>query len=150
MLVTQIMKVVDAICTESAPLSRVFDLMLQNDSNFVTVVENYAHLTPIGVITEHDICVQTVGKGRDHRFLSAANVMNCDIVKLAKDIHLEDIRDLVETRPHTRFFVLDEKGEICGTFCASDMPRRFMSSPSRSENGFRDRAVASNGLALSN
>jgi CBS domain-containing protein len=96
------------------PLEKVYKLMQDNNCDQITVVENYAHNTPIGIITEHDICLQVVGRGRNPRGLTAANVMNTDIRRALATLTISDCALLLEESSAKRAFVVDENGTLRG------------------------------------
>lgn len=115
MFVRDIMNQCSVVCTEDMPLEKVYKLMQENDCDHITVVENYAHNTPIGIITEHDICFQVVGRGRNPRGLTAANVMNTNITRALATLTLTDCALLMEESDARRAFVVDENGTLRGT-----------------------------------
>lgn len=115
MFVRDIMNQCSVVCTEDMPLEKVYKLMQDNNCDHVTVVENYAHNTPIGIITEHDICIQVVGRGRNPRGLTAANVMNTNITRALATLTLTDCALLMEECDAKRAFVVDENGTLRGT-----------------------------------
>jgi isocitrate dehydrogenase len=114
MLVRDIMNQCSVVCTEDMPLEKVYKLMQDNNCDHITVVENYAHNTPIGIITEHDICLQVVGRGRNPRGLTAANVMNTNITRARATLTLADCALLMEESEVKRAFVVDENGTLRG------------------------------------
>jgi len=101
-----------AVCTEDLPLEQVYKLMQEKNSDRVVVIESKAHRIPIGVVTEHEICMQVVGRGRSPRGMTAANVMNTDFVKA--DLKA-DISGFDERRCGRRpVIVTDENGALQG------------------------------------
>jgi len=121
MFAKDVMKKNSVVCTEEMPLMQVYQLMQENECEFVTVVENYAHRTPIGIVTEHDICLQIIGKGRNPRGLSAANVMNTNVLKTSDTSTLEYCADLIKNSRANKLLVTDENGALCGVLTQSDI-----------------------------
>jgi predicted transcriptional regulator len=103
------------------PLEKIYKMMQDNNCDHITVVENYAHLTPIGIITEHDICMQVVGRGRNPRGLTAANVMNTNIARALATLTLADCALLMEETAVKQAFVVDENGTLRGTVRDEDI-----------------------------
>lgn len=101
-----------AVCTEDLPLEQVYKLMQEKDSDHVVVIESKAHRIPIGVVTEHEICMQVVGRGRSPRGMTAANVMNADFTKASMESDLSDFRQ--RRSGHRRVIVVDETGAVQG------------------------------------
>lgn len=121
MFVRDIMNQCSVVCTEEMPLEKVYKLMQDNNCDHITVVENYAHNTPIGIITEHDICLQVVGRGRNPRGLTAANVMDTNITRALATLTLTDCALLMEESAAKRAFVVDENGTLRGTIRDEDI-----------------------------
>lgn len=115
MFVRDIMNQCATVCTEEMALENVYKLMQENKCDHVIVVENYAHHTPIGIITEHDICYQVVGRGRNPRGLTAANVMNTNVTRALTTLTLADCALLMEETMASMAFVVDENGALRGT-----------------------------------
>lgn len=101
-----------AVCTEDLPLEQVYKLMQEKNSDHVVVIESKAHRIPIGVVTEHEICLQVVGRGRSPRGMTAANVMNTDFAKADMRSDLSDWRQ--SRTAHRRVIVVDENGALQG------------------------------------
>jgi CBS domain-containing protein len=121
MFVRDVMRENSVVCTEDMPLAKVYQLMLENGCDYITVVESYAHRIPIGIITEHDICLQVIGKGRDPRSLNAANVMNTNVIKASYKLSLADCSNLMETNQMKRALVVNEDGMLCGILTEFDL-----------------------------
>lgn len=121
MFVRDIMSSSPAVCTEEMPLLKVYNIMLENDCDFVSVIESYAHQMPIGVVTEHDICMQIVAHGRNPRNLTAANVMNTGVLKISDTSTLAECSGLIRENRTKKVLVIDENGALCGTLTQSDI-----------------------------
>lgn len=115
MFVRDIMNQCEVVCTEDMPLDEVYKLMQENSCGHITVVENYAHRSPVGIITEHDICFQILGRGRDPRGLTAASVMNTNISRAPATLTLADCMLLMHENDARQAFVVDEDGALTGT-----------------------------------
>ncbi|MCU1288035.1 MAG: hypothetical protein JWN60_264 [Acidobacteria bacterium] len=112
------------ICTEHMPLTKVYQLMQENGCDCITVVESYAHPIPIGIITEHDMCLHVVGKGRDPHALTAANVMNTNIIKAPYMLSVTDFSDLMKNKQAKRALIVNEDGMFCGTLANVDLENK--------------------------
>lgn len=136
MFAKDLMKENAVVCTEEMSLMQVYQMLQESGSEFIAVVEDYAHKNPIGVITEHDICLQVIGKCRNPRDLTAANVMSSEILKTLDTSTLAYCSDLLKNTRIKRLFVVDEDGALCGTITQSHIEAskndRRMDSLSRS------------------
>ena len=121
MFVKDIMSRNSIVCTEDTPLAEVYQIMQETGCDYAAVVESRAHRTPIGIITEHDICFQIIAKGRDPRGLTAANVMNTNVVKALYTASLTDCSEMMSINQAKRAFIVDENGMFCGTLSNFDI-----------------------------
>lgn len=103
------------------PLKRVYEMMQQSSGGFAVVVENLAHQKPLGIITEHDICLQVIGKNRDPKGMAAANVMNTKFIKANHDSSVAECARLAEEHGAEKILVVDENGILCGTVDKIDL-----------------------------
>jgi CBS domain-containing protein len=124
MSVKNMMRTNFVVCTEDMTLEKVFEEMVASDAEHAVVVEGLAHSIPIGVITERDICAQIIGRSRNPRGLTAANVMNTTITKIKADAAFTELS--TATLPKV-VCVVNENGGLCGTIAArqldSQVPR---------------------------
>lgn len=130
MLVKEIMNKDSVICTEDTSLEKVFELMTQSGSDYVSVVESRAHPMPIGTITERDICLQIIGKGRNPRGMTAANVLNTNVVKALNDLTTNECLRLMQIKSSERVFIVDEDGILCGTITRTEIEQSADKKPS--------------------
>lgn len=123
MFIREIMNMNSVFCTEETSLTKVYEMMTENGCDYMPVVESRAHCVPIGIITEHDICRQILGKGRNPRDMSARNVMNSHIAKVADTASLNECLNLMNIKQTKRIFVVDEDGRLCGTLSRADIEK---------------------------
>jgi predicted transcriptional regulator len=72
------------VCTEDVHLDQVYEMLCRSGERIVIVVDSNAHQVPIGVVTDRSICDQVLGRRRDPRGLTAANVLDSKIKKLRR------------------------------------------------------------------
>ena len=125
MFVNELMNKNAVVCEEDASLEKVFELMTETGSKVVTVVESSAHRIPLGTITEHDICLQIVGKGRHPRSLQASSVMNQTVVKASENLSLSQCVDLMQIKSTERVCVVDEDGMLAGILTLPEIEKHF-------------------------
>ena len=111
------------VCTEDTSLEKVFELMTENGCNCVAVVESNRHRSPIGIITEHDICRQLIGKNRNPRGMRAANVMNTNISKANGDLSLNECLHLIQIKSAERILIIDDDGILCGSLTKAEIEK---------------------------
>ncbi len=113
MFVSDIMSTCVAECTEDRRLDEVFELIQKSDHGLVVVVDSHAHRVPIGVVTEHSICEQIIGRGRNPKSLTAGSVIDARIKKIAIT---DPVEKILEARQDdiAAVIVVDENRRICG------------------------------------
>lgn len=110
-----------AVCTEETPLVDVYNIMLEAQNDYICVVENRAHQKPIGIITEHDICIQILARGRNPRSLTAANVMNTNIIKADHGLNISECARLIGESGAKRVLAVDDDGNLCGSVSIANL-----------------------------
>ena len=105
------------VCTEHTSLEKVYGLLANAPDRLVVIIDGEAHRVPIGVVTERSICEQIIGRRRDPRGLSAANVIDCDIVKIDIEAHIEKLSGKITARKP--LIVIDSDRRFIGLLDAS-------------------------------
>lgn len=101
-------------CTEEIPLEQVYQMLSSSDDRLVVVVDSHAHRFPIGIITEKSICRQILGRHRDPRSLTAANVLDCAVTKVRRaDLKADDSAALCGSAP---VLVVDRDKRLLGLY----------------------------------
>lgn len=121
MYVKEIMTQNPACCSAGTGLQDVALLMVDNDCGCIPVVENSETRTPIGVVTDRDICCRAVAEGKNPLDLTAGDVMTSDIVAVKPDTSIEDCCNLMEDRQIRRVLVVDDEGACCGIVAQADI-----------------------------
>jgi CBS domain-containing protein len=110
-----------ACCTPSTPLREVAQMMLKNDCGEIPVVESVDSGRPLGVVTDRDIVIRTLARGRNPMDLAAGDCMSSPAVTTTEDASLSDVVDLMESRQLRRVLVIDGEGRICGIVAQADI-----------------------------
>ena len=119
MLVSDFMSTCTAECTEDTPVEQVYDLMQKCDHGFVIVIDSESHRVPLGLVSEHSICEQIVGKGRKLRGLTAGSVLDGRIKKVPDTATAEECSTLFESTKLAAVVVVNNKGGLCGIIPSS-------------------------------
>ncbi len=121
MFVKDIMNANPVVCLEDTPLIQAYELMLENNCDCITVIDSHCHKIPLGIITEHDICLMIIKHGRTPKSLTAENVMNNRTPKAIYTKNWMDCVDLIEESDSKRLLIVNEKGGLCGILQKSDI-----------------------------
>ena len=113
-----------ACCTRDTPLQEVARLMAQCDCGEIPVVERQDLKKPVGVVTDRDIVIRAVAKGRDPLSMHAGDVMTGPAVCAKETDHVDAVKQMMESHQIRRVPVVDQDGAICGIVSLADLARR--------------------------
>ncbi|MDM7923228.1 MAG: CBS domain-containing protein [Pyrinomonadaceae bacterium] len=105
------------VCTEEVPLHQVYEMLSQDAVRIVIVVDSNVHRVPIGVITDRSICDQLIMRRRDPRGLTAANVLDSNVVKMRRAHLLASHGPVEEQKP---VLVVDRDRRLVGLYTGTE------------------------------
>ena len=112
-----------ACCTPDTSLRDVARLMVENNCGEIPVCESKSSRHVHGVVTDRDIVVRTVAKGRNPLDLTAADAMTTPAVTVTPETDLDQCANLMEDRQIRRVPVVDERGAVVGIVAQADIVR---------------------------
>ena len=110
-----------ACCTPETGLQEVAQMMVDCDCGAIPVVRNQNGKNLIGMVTDRDITVRAVAKGRDPLSLSAGDVMSTPAVSIRPDDTLQEAARVMEKNQIRRIPVTDSNGSIGGIVAQADL-----------------------------
>jgi CBS domain-containing protein len=119
--VQDIMTAQPACCSPDTSLQEVARLMVEHDCGCIPVVETRSPPTPVGVVTDRDVCCRTVASGRDPLHMTAGEVMTSPAVTVTPDMSVDDCCQVMEDNLIRRVVVVDEQGSCCGIVAQADL-----------------------------
>jgi CBS domain-containing protein len=123
MKIQELMTKSPACCEPSANLHDVAHLMAEKDCGAIPVVENFTTKKPVGIITDRDITVNTLAKGKNPLEMTAAEIMTFPVISLPQDATLGECCKTMEANKVRRMVVIDEAGGCCGIVAQADVAR---------------------------
>ncbi|MDQ3950887.1 MAG: CBS domain-containing protein [Gemmatimonadota bacterium] len=111
-----------ACCTPEDPAQRVAQLMADNDCGCIPVVAGRNDTHVIGVVTDRDIAIRGVakGKGPDTRI---RDLMTPDPFCCSADADIKDVERVMAERQVRRVVVVDGDGCCVGVIAQADLAR---------------------------
>jgi CBS domain-containing protein len=85
------------------------------------VVDNEKSLTPVGMITDRDICCRVVAEGRNPLEMTAGECMSASVVAVTPEMSLEQCCAIMEDNQVRRVPVVDARGRCCGMVAQADI-----------------------------
>jgi CBS domain-containing protein len=104
--------------TSDTPVTQVAELMEAEDVGSIPVLEG-EQLTAI--VTDRDIVVRAVAKGKDPRGMPVREVFTTEIVTIGPDQDLSDALQLMAANQVRRLPVVDEENRLVGVVSQADV-----------------------------
>lgn len=123
MKVKDVMTKDPAVCTPSTSLTELGRLMSERDCGEIPVVENVESMKLVGVVTDRDITLRSVGKSRNPLTMTAQQVMSSPVITVSPDTELSECERMMAQRQIRRLPV-EERGRCCGIVAQADLARR--------------------------
>jgi len=89
--------------------------------NVGTLVVLNALGRPAGILTDRDVAVRVVGRGRDPYTTSVSDVMTVELETVLDDLSIEDALRRMRSREVRRLPVVDHEGQCVGMISLDDI-----------------------------
>jgi CBS domain-containing protein len=122
MSVRDIMTANPICCSPEMKLEQVASLMLEHDCGEVPVCDG-AKL--VGVVTDRDITMRTVAKGRDPVGVAVRQVMTPKVFTVRASDSIEKALSMMERRQVRRLPVVDSRGKLVGIISQADVAEKL-------------------------
>ena len=106
--------------TPQTPLTEVAELMEAEDVGSIPVVEDDRL---VGIVTDRDIVVRAVAKGKDLKGMPASAVSSRELVTVHPDDDLSDALELMARHQVRRLAVTGENERLVGVVSQADVAR---------------------------
>ena len=118
-LAREIMTPAPQCCSGETLLNEVANLMLEADCGEIPVTD--AAKRVIGVVTDRDIVIRVVAKGKTPSAVTAAECMSEPVVVVKENATLADVIAVMEENQIRRVPVVDASGVLCGIISQADI-----------------------------
>jgi len=109
--------------TTATTLADVACMMVDQDCGQIPVLGGDSGRKPLGVVTDRDIVVRAIAKGRNPLELKAGDVMSTPCITVGSDDELSVCCDAMEREQIRRVLVVDKAGDLCGIVAQADVAR---------------------------
>lgn len=116
-----------ATCSPEASLADCAQLMKENDCGMIPIIETNGSRNAVGVLTDRDITLRTLGEGINPMDCKVSDIMTNDPVTIAANASHEEAEELMESHQIRRLLVIDEDGNCCGILAQADLARNVSS-----------------------
>ena len=117
--VTTVMTPNPSCCKHDTPLQQVAQMMIDSDCGMIPVVDHDGR--PVGAVTDRDIAVRIVARGKDASGACASDAMTSPIQTVASDTSLHDATCVMEAHKIRRLIVVDGDGKVAGIAAIADL-----------------------------
>ncbi len=114
MFISEIMEIGASICTEDTSLKDVYELIQDSKNGYVVVIDSLQHRVPIGIVSEHSICENLVGRSRPARTADAGRVMSTNVKRVRENAEVNECEHVLD-RGADAILVVDERRRFLGT-----------------------------------
>lgn len=121
MKVQEVMSKNVTCCGSDTSLQDVAAMMVDADCGEIPVADERGQL--IGVLTDRDITVRTLARGRNPLEMIAADCMTTPAVTVTADMPVKDCCDVMERNQIRRVPVVDATGRCVGIVSLADIAR---------------------------
>ncbi len=128
MKVDTVMTACPTFATVETSLREVAQMMVDQDCGQIPVLGGANGRKPVGVVTDRDIVVRAVAKGRNPAELKAGDCMTTPCVTVKPDDSLNECCDAMEREQIRRVLVVDNDGNLCGIVAQADVARSAQTS----------------------
>ncbi len=106
--------------TPQTPLTEVAELMDAEDVGSIPVVENDRL---VGIVTDRDIVVRAIAKGKDPKGMPVSAVSSRELVTVGPDDDLSDALELMARHQVRRLAVTGQDEQLVGVVSQADVAR---------------------------
>lgn len=123
MKVTELMTPDPACCLPQTKLTDVARMMAENNCGEIPVIGSREDRRPIGVVTDRDIVLRTLGAGVDPMQKTAADCMTEPCITVTPETTLVECCDVMEQNQIRRVPVIDDGGRLIGIVALADVTK---------------------------
>jgi CBS domain-containing protein len=109
-----------ACCTPEDSAQKAAELMSQNDCGAIPVVDDEQSRHLCGMITDRDIAVRGVARGRGAE-TKVGDLMTNDVESCSADSDIQEVERVMTSRQVRRVPIIDADGELIGIVSQADL-----------------------------
>lgn len=113
-----------ACCTPDTTAQEAARMMEQNDCGSLPVVENRDSMKLIGIVTDRDLALRVLGRGRGPD-TPVREAMTRNVVSVKPDDSLDEVERVMSGEQVRRIPVVDDKGRVSGIIAQADLAREL-------------------------
>jgi len=111
-------------CLPNDSVAKAAELMKSENIGSIPVIENKQSQKLVGIVTDRDLALKIVAKGRDPKTTKVEEVMTHNVVTCRADDDLQKALDAMAKHQLRRIPVLDNDNKILGIIAQADVATR--------------------------
>lgn len=111
-------------CNPDITIREAAQMMERSDCGAIPVIEEGEKRKAVGVITDRDIAIRAVAKGKGPD-TTVRECMSSPLAVIGADSTVEECCDIMERSKVRRLMVVDSDGELCGIISQADIARHL-------------------------
>ncbi|MFP4599920.1 MAG: CBS domain-containing protein [Persicimonas sp.] len=111
-------------CSKNSSLQEVAKMMVDCDCGMIPVVEQNGERKVVGTITDRDITIRAVAKGKNPLDLNVGEVMSDNPICISVDGSDEEAEKLMSRHQVRRLPVVDNNNVLVGIIAQADIARK--------------------------
>ena len=112
-------------CLNTDPVSRVAEIMKNEDVGSVPIVDDATTKHLVGILTDRDIVLQVVAGGKDAKAVKVEEVMTPNPVTCRAEEDVQNVFDRMSQHQIRRIPVVDGRGRVVGIIAQADLATRL-------------------------
>src|SRR5689334_13036676 len=127
--VHELMTVTPEMCAPHDSLEKVARLMVARDCGAIPVIDDLSNRQPVGILTDRDIVVRAVAKGKSVFDCAVQDVMSPSPITLHVDASFHECARTMMLNRFRRILVVDDRGRLVGIVTDGDLARACHGDP---------------------
>jgi CBS domain-containing protein len=119
--VREVMTASPAFATPETSVRDVARMMEENDCGAIPVMEGGPTGRALGMVTDRDITIRAVAKGRNPLDMRVSELMSGPPITVRAEDDVEDAAELMGRNQVRRLIVVDSRGVVCGILAQADV-----------------------------
>jgi len=116
----------DPVCSlPNTPVKKVAQLMKRENIGSIPIVEDEQTRTLVGIVTDRDLALKIVAKGRDANATKVGKVMTRQVVTCRAEDDVQKALDVMANNQLRRIPIVDDDNRIVGIIAQADVATRL-------------------------
>jgi CBS domain-containing protein len=112
-------------CLPSNKVKKAAKKMKRHNVGSIPVIDNKENRTLLGIVTDRDLAMKVIGKGRKAKATKVKDVMSRTVVTCSPDDTVQQAFDAMSAHQVRRIVIVDEGNRVLGIISQADVATRI-------------------------